>query len=102
MISAARGGLTYGMARNSHCAIVCDASALKADLASADRLARLQLAAKRIGMELRLRRAPAELRALLTLIGLAEALGVEPVGQPEQREDALGVEEERHVGDPPV
>jgi hypothetical protein len=90
------------MARNTHCAIVCDASALEADLASADRLARLQLAAKRMGLELRLRRPPVELRALLTLVGLAEALGVEPVRQPEQREDPLGAEEERHVGDSPV
>jgi|tagenome__1003787_1003787.scaffolds.fasta_scaffold20579110_2 hypothetical protein len=90
------------MARKTHCAIVCDASALEADLASADRLARLQLAAKRIGMELRLRRPPAELRALLTLIGLAEALGVEPVRQAEQREDARCVEKERHIGDSPV
>ena len=90
------------MARDTHCAIVCDASALEADLASADRLARLQLAAKRLGLEVRLRRAPRELRALLTLIGLAEALGVEPVRQAEQREDAGGVEEERHVGDTPV
>jgi hypothetical protein len=102
MISPFLRGLTYGMARTTHCAIVCDASALPPDLASADRLARLQLAAKRLGLELRLRRVPAELRALLTLIGLAELLGVEPVGQAEQREDALGVEEERHVGDPPV
>jgi hypothetical protein len=90
------------MARENHCAIVCDASPLEADLASADRLARLQLAANRLGLELRLRRATVELRALLTLLGLAEVLGVEPVRQPEQREDSLGVEEERHVGDPPV
>jgi hypothetical protein len=90
------------MARNSHCAIVCDASDVEADLASADRLARLQLAARRLGMDVRLRRPRAELRALLTLIGLAEALGVEPVGQAEQREDPGGVEEERHVGDPPA
>ena len=87
------------MARNTHCAIVCDASTLDADLASADRLARLQLAAGRLGMELRLRRPRPELRALLTLIGLAEVLGVEPVRQAEQREDPLGVQEERHIGD---
>jgi hypothetical protein len=90
------------MARKTHCAIVCDASALDADLASADRLARLQLAAKRLGMEVRLRRVPIELRALLTLIGLADALGVGPVGQAEEGEDPLGVEEERELGDTPV
>jgi hypothetical protein len=90
------------MAEKRQCAIVCDASALDADLASVDSLARLQLAAKRLGLEFTLRRAPVELRALLTLIGLAEALGVEPVRQPEQGEHPRGVQEEGHLGDPAV
>jgi anti-anti-sigma regulatory factor len=83
-------------------AVVFDASALDADLASVDRLARLQLATQRRGRALRLLGVSGELRALLTLTGLAGALGVEPRGQPEEREDALDVEEERQLGDPPA
>ena len=102
MISAAASGLCSEMASKRQCALVCDASALEADVRSVDLLARTQLAAHRIGLHVRLRRVPEELRALLMFMGLAEALGVEPVGQAEQREDALGVEEERHVGDSPA
>ena len=91
---AAAGGLFSEMASNRQCALVCDASALEADVRSVDHLARMQLAAHRIDLHVKLRRVPQELHALLTFMGLADALGVEPVGQAEQREDALGVEEE--------
>ena len=70
------------------------------DIATVDALARLALAAKRIGLELRLADAPPALLELVAFAGLAEALGVEPGRQPEQREQPLGVEEERHLGDP--
>jgi STAS domain-containing protein len=83
-------------------AIVCDASALKADAASLDMLARMQLAAKRAGVEIRIRRVPDDLLELLAFAGVADALGVEPGREPEQREDALGVEEEGHLGDSPA
>ena len=73
-----------------------------ADLGTVDVLARLKLAAGRSGVEFRLREAPAELEELITFVGLAEVLGVEPRGQAEEREERLGVEEERDVHDPPA
>ena len=73
-----------------------------ADLRSVERLARLQLTARRNGLDLRLTRVPAELEELITFAGLAEALGLEPRGQAEEREERLGVEEERELDDPPA
>ena len=70
-----------------------------ADLGTVGSLARLKLAARRSGAELRLTRVPAELEELITFLGLAEALGLEPRGQAEEREERLGVEEEREAGD---
>jgi hypothetical protein len=61
-------------------------------LAAVDRLARLQLAARRLGWSIELRGAGAELLELLDLAGLAEVvpegcgLGVEPGGEAEGRE----------------
>ena len=62
------------------------------DLRTVDLVARLRL---RAGV--RVVRAPGELWELLDLCGL-----VEVVGQVEQREQALGVEEERQLDDPAV
>jgi hypothetical protein len=73
-----------------------------ADLGTVDVLARLKLAAGRSGVEFRLREAPAELEELITFVGLAEVLGVEPRGQAEEREQGVGVEEERELDDPPA
>ena len=73
-----------------------------ADLRTVESLARLQLAARRCGLELRLTRVPAELEELITFVGLAEALGLEPRGQAEEREERVGVEEEGELDDPPV
>jgi hypothetical protein len=81
--------------------ILCDVGALAPDLGTVDLLARLQLRARRLGSELRLRHASAELEELLDLVGLREVL-VEAGGEPEQREQRLGVEEERELGDPPA
>ena len=67
-----------------------------------DALARLGLAGRRIGRELRLRNASQELQELLAFVGLADVLRVEPLGQPEEREQRLGVEEEGHLGDLPA
>ena len=64
-----------------------------------DLLARLQLEARRVGAELRLRHVAPALRELIALSGLEEALRVEPVGQPDEREELLHVEEEGHLGD---
>ena len=71
-----------------------------ADLRTVESLARLQLAARRCGLELRLTRVPAELEELITFVGLAEALRLEPRGQAEEREERVGVEEEGELDDP--
>ena len=73
-----------------------------ADLRTVESLARLQLAARRSGLELRLTRVPEELRELITFVGLEEALGLEPRREAEEREERVGVEEERQLDDPPV
>ena len=72
------------------------------DLRTVDALARLQLAARRLGFELRLCSASPELLELVDFAGLAAVLRVEPRRQAEQREQRLGVEEERQLGDPPA
>jgi hypothetical protein len=74
------------------------------DLARAEELARLQLAAKRMGCRIHLRHAGDRLLALLDLIGLRDVvtvaeLRVEVVGQPERGEQA-GVDEVVVRGDP--
>jgi hypothetical protein len=68
-------------------------------LATVDALARLQLAAKRRGLALRLHRPERELRELIELAGLTEVLGVEPRREAEEREERVGVEEEGELGD---
>jgi hypothetical protein len=70
------------------------------DLVVVDTLARLALAERRRGHVLRLGRIPAELRELLVLTGLDSVLGVEPGRQSEEREERVGVEEERELDDP--
>jgi hypothetical protein len=73
-----------------------------ADLGTVDVVARLQLAARRSGLELRFTHVPEDLRELITFVGLAEALRLEPRGQAEEREERLGVEEEGELDDPPA
>ena len=73
-----------------------------ADLGTVESLARLQLAARRCGLELRLTRVSRELEELITVVGLADALRLEPRGQAEEREERVGVEEEGELDDPPV
>jgi hypothetical protein len=70
-----------------------------ADLGLVDALARLQLAARRSGYEIAVTEAPRDLVELIELAGLAEVLGVEPLRQLKQREQRLGVEEERELPD---
>ena len=60
------------------------------DIRAIDLLARLRLATGA-----RIVQAPRELWELIDLCGLRETLG-----QPEEREERLRVEEERHLGDP--
>ncbi|MEO8246620.1 MAG: STAS domain-containing protein [Chloroflexota bacterium] len=78
----------------------CDVSRIDApDMRTVEALACLQLAAHRDGRRVRLRGTRAALRELLELAGLCAALGVQAVGEPEEREEAGGVEEEHDAGD---
>ena len=81
---------------------VFDAAALAPDVASGEALARLRLTAGREGRGLRLSGVSSELADLLAFVGLAGVLGLEPERQPEEREQRLGVEEERQLGDAPA
>ena len=74
-----------------------DASAFDADLGAVDTLARLRLRGP-----LRIRGSSAELRRLIGFCGLGEVLLLELQRQPEEREEARSVEEERQLPDPPV
>jgi ABC-type transporter Mla MlaB component len=87
--------------------VVCDVSAcVDPDAVMVDALARLQLTARRLGRQIRLRHAPGELQELLALVGLCDVLPLgaelrpEPSRQPEEREQAFGVEEGVDPGDP--
>lgn len=79
--------------------VVCDVGGLgPPGLGAVDLLARLQLAARRVGGRIRLRDPDPALHALLDLVGLR----FEMEREPEQREPALGVEETVEPGDPAV
>lgn len=67
--------------------------------ATIDEIARLQLAARRHGCEVKLTNANPYLLELIGFLGLSEVLRVEPRGQAEQRKQPGGVEEERELGD---
>jgi hypothetical protein len=77
----------------------CDVRGLAPDVLTIDSLARLQLAARRLGLEVALRGASPELLDLLDLCGLRSVLRVEVGRQTEQREEGVGVEEERELDD---
>ncbi len=79
--------------------IVCDVGALAPDAGVVDALARLQLTARRLGVEIRLRHASSELQELLAFVGLRDVLRLETGGQAEEREQRVGVEEERELDD---
>ena len=82
--------------------VVVDASVLAPNVATIDLLARLQLAAHRLGRHVLLRGPSGDLRKLIVFAGLDEVLRVEPSREPEQREQPLGAEEERQLLDPPA
>jgi hypothetical protein len=89
--------------------LLCDLARLvDADMGTIDALARLALRARRLGCEVGLRDASPELLHLLAFAGLGDVLpcepgsGVEMVGQPKQREEPRGVQEERDPADLPV
>lgn len=58
--------------------VICEANALRADLAAVDALARVALTARRLGRGIELRDATPALRELLLLVGLAEVVRCEP------------------------
>jgi ABC-type transporter Mla MlaB component len=98
-----------GIVRGDSTIILCDLARLAdADIATVDALARLALRARRMGCAVTLRDPSTELLELVGLAGLGEVLpcapasGLEVIGQPEEREEPLGVEEERDAGDPAV
>jgi anti-anti-sigma regulatory factor len=78
----------------------CLVGALDADAATLDLLARLQLSARRLGIEVRLLDASPELRELVAFAGLNGVLRPEPGRKAEEREEPLGVEEEGQLDDP--
>jgi hypothetical protein len=84
---------------------LCDVDDLvEPDLLTVEALARLQLAARRMGCGVRLRDAPPELHGLLAFAGLdgaipSDELGLEARRQAEQREQPLGVEKEGELDD---
>jgi hypothetical protein len=87
--------------------VVCDVRAIThPDLGTIDALARLALFLRRLGREVRLGEASAELIRLVAFVGLADVLpgapelAVEMGRQSEEREEPLGVEEEDDPGDP--
>jgi hypothetical protein len=89
--------------------VVCDLAALiDPDAATVDALARLQLTARRLGGEVRVRHACDELQDLIALMGLrgvvplCEELPLEPRGKTEKGEQACGFEEEGDPGDPAI
>jgi ABC-type transporter Mla MlaB component len=52
----------------------CDVSGIEPDAVTVEALARLQLAARRLGCQVRLANASAELRELIAYMGLADVL----------------------------
>ena len=81
---------------------VCDVCGLPADAVSLDALARIGLAAHRLGRRVCLRGATGALSDLVALAGLEAVLPLEPGRQAEQGEQAVGVQEEGELPDAPV
>jgi anti-anti-sigma regulatory factor len=67
-------------ARRKRSSLSCDVGGLPADAMTISVLARLQLAARRHGYEIRLCNASRELVDLVAFVGLSEVLRVEPQG----------------------
>jgi ABC-type transporter Mla MlaB component len=78
--------------------VVCDVRAVtRPDVVTVEALARLRLTARRHGCALVVDGAGPRLRALIDLLGLTQ-----PLGEVEQREQPLGVEEVVDARDPPA
>jgi ABC-type transporter Mla MlaB component len=90
--------------------VVCDVGAVvHPNVCTVDALARLQLMARRLGRQVRLRHASSELQELLTFVGLSDVLPLSaglPLGrrswQTEEREQSRRVQEGVESDDPPA
>jgi ABC-type transporter Mla MlaB component len=91
------------MAAPAPTTIVCDVGALGTpDAGTIDLLAHMQLTALRFGCRIRLRDVSPALRQLIAFSGLDEVLRVETGWESEEREQRVGVEEERELPDASV
>jgi hypothetical protein len=82
--------------------VILNCAQLDSSVAAVDHIARLRLCMGRGGYRLCLSNVSEELGRVIQLAGLAECLGVEMQGQPEEREQSRGVEEEGDLADPPT
>ena len=78
----------------------CDVRRMPADALTVDILARLHVAARRRGWELRIEHASPELHELVDFMGLGGVVVVE--GQPEKGEEPFRIEKEGEADDLPV
>ena len=96
-------GLAFALRTNPAALVVCDTAGIDdPDIPTVEALARLHLTAKRLGCRFLLSDPGAALADLLDLAGLGEVVGadekgsaLEASGEAEQREQPVGVEEER-------
>ena len=79
--------------------IAFDVGDVAADALAVEALARLQLVARRFGMEIRLCHASRELLDLIAFVGLSDVLRVEVEGEAEEREELGGAKEEGQLDD---
>lgn len=77
-----------------------DAARVPSDAGGLDLLARVHLAARRVGLRLSVAGASDELRELLAFAGLDGVIHLEAGRQAEEREQRGRVEEEGELGDP--
>ena len=82
--------------------VILNCAQLDSSVAAVDHIARLRLCMMRGGHRLSLANVSDELREVIQLAGLADCLGVEVQGQPEERKQPGGVEEEGDLADPPA
>jgi anti-anti-sigma regulatory factor len=105
LLRASRASLVVGVVdrvrATSACLVVADVAALTADGEALDALARLQLAVRRAGAVLVLRRPSGRLRALLDLTGLAEALPVDDVAARDDPGSSVEVVGQAELGEVP-
>jgi hypothetical protein len=82
--------------------ITLDCACLGPHAGTIDRIARLELNARRKGSRIQLSNVDDALLELMQLCGLAATLGVEPRRKTEQREKARGVKKKGEVRNPAV